>query len=239
VERETAVARMRVEDAEIAIKQEQDDMRNAEMAGLTATTPETTFDEMLNAIGDSLSDLARSDDGEDGEDKAGDEEDHPGGRLSEDDQPGWVMGTISNTVKHSMECFRNKQIKLDELTQLGWGDAADYFRGKDKKYVCTESKFPAVVQPETADDAASSVLTTFSEPLGTLDSVPGKLQMPQVTSRPGSSHMSLSSGNLQTHEHIMSLPPAQMPNRSQIQQSNPVEPLSFNSCILRPKLFTI
>jgi len=78
VERETTVARKRVEDAETAIEQEQDDMRNAEKAGLTTTKPETTFEAMLNAKGDSLSDLACSNDGEDGEDDDDDEE-HPAG----------------------------------------------------------------------------------------------------------------------------------------------------------------
>jgi len=78
VERETTVARKRVEDAETAIEQEQDDMRNAEKVGLTTTKPETTFEAMLNAKGDSLSDLAWSNDGEDGEDDDDDEE-HPAG----------------------------------------------------------------------------------------------------------------------------------------------------------------
>jgi len=125
------VARKRVEDAETAIKQGQDDMRNAEKAGLTTTKPETTFEEMLNAIGDSLSDLARSDDEDDGEDEDDKEEDPAGGKLREDDEPGWVMGTISKTVQYRMECFRRKQMKLDKLTQCGWGDAADYFRERD------------------------------------------------------------------------------------------------------------
>ena len=55
----------------------------------------------------------------------------------------------------------------------------------------TEWDFPAVVQPQTVDDAASSVLTTFDDPMETLDSVPGKFQMPQVTSQAGSSHIRL------------------------------------------------
>ena len=172
VERETAVARKRVGDAETAIKQEQDDMRNPEMAGLTTTKPETTFVEMLNAIGDSLSDLASSDDREDGEDKDDVEEDPPGGKLSEDDQPGWVMGTIYRMVQHCMERFRQKQMKLDELMQPGWGDVDDYFRERDKKYGTTEMEVPAVVQPQIVHDAPSSVPTTFSEPLESLDSVP-------------------------------------------------------------------
>jgi len=69
VERETAGARKRVEDAEAAVQQEQDDMMQAEIAGLTSRESEKTFEEMLVAIRDSLSDLATSDDGEDGEDE--------------------------------------------------------------------------------------------------------------------------------------------------------------------------
>jgi hypothetical protein len=43
---------------------------------------------MLNAIRDSLSDLASSEDEEDGEDEDDDEEDTGHGKLSEDDEPG-------------------------------------------------------------------------------------------------------------------------------------------------------
>jgi hypothetical protein len=44
-------------------------MTHAEIAGLTSREPEKMFEEMLVAIGYSLSDLASSDDGEDGEEK--------------------------------------------------------------------------------------------------------------------------------------------------------------------------
>ena len=125
VERETAGARQPVEDAEAAVQQEQDDMTYAEITGLTSREPEKTFEEMLVAIGDSLSDLASSDDGEDGEDE--DEEETEQGKLSDDDEPGWVMGTITKTVQQRMERFQQKQIKLNELTLPGWEDAADYF----------------------------------------------------------------------------------------------------------------
>jgi len=126
VERETAVARKRVEDAETAIKQKQEDISNVEKAGLTTRKPEKTFDEMLNGIRDSLSDLASSHDEEDAEDDE-DDKDAEQGKLSEYDEPGWVIGTIPNTVQRRMERFWQKQMKLDQLTQPGWGDAAYYF----------------------------------------------------------------------------------------------------------------
>jgi len=125
VERETAGATKRVEDAEAVVQQEQDDMAHAEIARLTSREPEKTFEEMMTAIGNSLSDLASSDDGEDGEDE---DEETEQGKLSEDDEPDWVMGTISKTVPQRMESFRQMQMKLDKLTQPGWEDAADYFR---------------------------------------------------------------------------------------------------------------
>jgi len=143
VERETAGARKWFEDAEAAVHQEQDDMMHAELRGLTSRQPEKTFEEMLLPIGDSLSDLASSDDGEDGEDE--DDEETEQGKLSEDDEPGWVMGTISKTVPQRMEIFWQKQMMLDDLTQPGWEDAADYFRGQDTKYGTSELKVPSVV----------------------------------------------------------------------------------------------
>jgi len=92
---------------------------------------------MLNANRDSVSDLARSDDEENGEDAGDDEEDTEIGKLSEDDEPGWVMCTISKTVKHCWENFRQKQMRLEELTQPGWADAPDYFCEWDMKYGTT------------------------------------------------------------------------------------------------------
>jgi hypothetical protein len=81
-------------------------MTHAEIAGLTSREPEKTFVEMLVAIGDSLSHHANSDDGEDGADE--DDEETEQGNLSENDKPGWVMGTIPKTVQQRMERFRQK-----------------------------------------------------------------------------------------------------------------------------------
>ena len=127
------MARHRVQDAETLIMQEQEHMGNVEKGRSTTTKPEITFEEILNVIGDSLSDLASSEDEEDGEDEDDDEEDTGHRKLSEDDEPGWVMGTISSTVQHLMESLGQKQMRLDQLTPLGWGDVANYFRERDMK----------------------------------------------------------------------------------------------------------
>jgi hypothetical protein len=114
VERETAVARKRVQDAETAILQELKDMTTAESAGGTTRKPETKFEEMLNATGDSLSNLATSDDEQDGEDQEDEEADTKLCKLS-DDKSGWAMGKIFKKVQHHTESFWQMQMRLDEL----------------------------------------------------------------------------------------------------------------------------
>jgi len=103
IERETAAVRIRFEDTETATKQGHQDVQSANWAGLTTREPGKMFDEMLDTIRDSLSDLASSDDEEDGEN---DDQDTDLGKLSENDEPSWLMGTISKTVKQHVERFQ-------------------------------------------------------------------------------------------------------------------------------------
>jgi len=105
VERETAVARKLVQDTETAIMHH---MTTAANQGATTRKPKAKFEEMLNAIRDSLSNLASSDDDQDGEDGVDDEEDTELGMLSDDDEPLWVMITITKTLQHGMESFGQK-----------------------------------------------------------------------------------------------------------------------------------
>jgi len=138
-----------------------------------------------------------------------------------------------------MERFWLKKRKLLELTQPGWGDAADYFRKRDREYGTTELKFPAVIQSLTNQVAVVPPLTTSGELIETLDIVPGILQMPQGTSQPGSSHMRLRSGKLQMPERISSLPPGVVSDSLQLQYTTQVEPVRFYHCILPPEPITI
>jgi hypothetical protein len=71
---------------------------------LTNREPVMTFEVMMVALGDSLSDLPWSHNGEDGEDE--DDEETENGKLSEDDQLGWVMSTITKRVQQRMERIR-------------------------------------------------------------------------------------------------------------------------------------
>jgi hypothetical protein len=168
VERETAVARKRVQDTETAIMQ---DMTTAANGGVTTGKPKTTFEEMSNAIGVSRSDLASSDDEQDGKDEEDDEENTELGKISDDEEPGWVMDTITKTVQHRMETFRQKQMGLDQLTQPGWGDAANRFRERYMKYGTAELKLVAVVKPQKDTTAARPSPTIVGQHTQTLEIV--------------------------------------------------------------------
>jgi hypothetical protein len=206
-------------------------MGNDEMGRSTTTKPEITFEERLNAIGDSLSDLPSSEDEEDGEDEDDDEEDMGHGKLSKDGEPGWVMGKLSKMVQHRMEGFRQKQLRLDELKQPGWRNAADNFLERDMKYGTTELKVPAVEKHHVDSTAATPSRTTFGELLKALDIVPGQSQIPPVTSRQGTSPMRHSSENPQAANHIVPPKPTAVPDSSPIEIAKSVQPISCDPCI--------
>ena len=67
VDRETAVARKLVQDTETAIMQEQEQMGTVEKVQSTTTKAKISFERILNAVADGLSDLASCEDEEDGE----------------------------------------------------------------------------------------------------------------------------------------------------------------------------
>ena len=206
VERETAVACKRVEDAEAAIRQKREIMGTADNTDLATRQPEKLYLEKMVAIKHSLSDLASSDDGEDGDGE--DDEETEQGNLSEDDEPSWVMGIISKTVQQRMERFRQMQMKLDKLTQPRWGDAANYFGEIDKKYGTSEFMVPAVLELQTDDDAAAPAPTIVGELMECLDIDPGISQMLQPTSHPGSCSIRLGAGKPQSDRDIAGLAPA-------------------------------
>jgi hypothetical protein len=202
-------------------------MTTAESAGGTSRKPETTFDEMLNAVKESLSNLLTFEDEQDGEDEEDEEEDTELGKLSHD-EPGWVMGTISNQVQHRKESFRQKQMGLDELTQPGWGDTANYFYERDMMYRTAELKVPVVVHHQIDLIAATPSPTLFGEHMQTLEIISGQSQMPAVTSRPGSSQMRLGSEQPHSHQFIPLFSPVGEPDSTLIQDTQPVKPVSFN-----------
>jgi len=137
---------------------------------------------MLNAIRDSLSDRAKCNNEEDGEHDEFDEKNTGPDKLSEEDDPLWVMGAISKSVLLGMERFWPRLIKFDDLAKPGSGDTAYYFHERNSKYRTAELEVAAVGKPQTETDAATSAVTTFAELVETLDIFPGKLQMPEMTS---------------------------------------------------------
>jgi hypothetical protein len=231
LDRGTAMARMRDHHTVTLSMLDQDQMGNVEKGRSTTTKPEITFQEMLNAIGESLSDLTSTEDEQDGEVENDYKEGTELGKLTEDNKPGWVICTITNTVLHRMQSFGPKQMTLNELTQLAWGDTAEYFCKRVMKYRSTESKVPAVARPQTVTTAATPSPTASGDHMQKLDVVHGQVQMPQVTSRQRSSQMMLGPESPQADSHIVSLTLDAVPDSSQMEIANPVQPLSFYPCI--------
>lgn len=158
----------------------QKDMNNAENTESTTRKPVKTFDEVLNTIRDSLSNLANSNNQADTEDDDNNEGDQKQGNLSEDNKPNWVMGTISKLRQYRMECYRQKKMSRAELMQLGWGDRADYIHGSENKYGTAEMKVLAVIKLQRSIVAVAPTAKTFGELMETVDMVSRILHMLQV-----------------------------------------------------------
>jgi hypothetical protein len=103
------------------IKQEQEDMRYAELAELTTRKTKKKFQDVLNAIGDSLTNRTSSDNAKNPEDVEDNDTHTVLGNLSDDGKPGWVMGRITGPVLQCMVNVLQIQIKLIELLQLDGG----------------------------------------------------------------------------------------------------------------------
>jgi len=95
-------------------------------------------------------------------------------------------------------------------------DAANYFSEREKKYRTAELKVPAVVTPQIDKTAASASPTMAGEHMQTLHIVRGQLEMPAVTSRPGSSQMRLGLEKPQSNKFIPNLSPDTATNSTPI-----------------------
>jgi len=147
---------------------------------------------MLGAIANSQSDLASSDDMEDGIDKNDDDADPELGKLSKDDEPGQVIATITKTVQNHMLSFWQKQIALDEPTQTEWWDMAVEF---PERFAVQDGRMEGSSSCDTPNrhycshTISYNICTANDE----IDVICGQSQMPQVTSRTGSGQMRLGS----------------------------------------------
>jgi hypothetical protein len=186
---------------------------------------------MIPDIGDSLSDLASYGNGEEGADEDDVTEQD---KLSDDDEHGLVMGTLSKTVQQCMVSFPQKQMKLDESTQLRSEDAADYFCKQDKKYGTAEFIIPAMLQPQSDEDTSAPPPTTFGQLMQCDDIVTGISQIPQGTTRPGCSHVRLGLVTPESNTSVFALEPTAETDTSPLLKVMLVEPVCFYRCMKPP-----
>jgi hypothetical protein len=86
---------------------------------------------------------------------------------------------------------------------------------------------PAIVQPQTNDDALVPPPTTYGELIESLDIVPAISQKPQGTCQPGSRHIRLGSVKPKSKSTIPSGEQAAEPDSSTLLKAKPIEPVSF------------
>jgi len=129
---------------------------------------------MLNAIRESLSGLPCLYNEEVTEDEEDNMEDLGLSKLGDDDEPGWVMGTISRPDQHYIESYLQNLIQLDELTTPEWGEASNYCLERYMRFSMANCKVPRVIHVQTDDYAADSAFRALGELLETVDIVPRK-----------------------------------------------------------------
>jgi len=138
-----------------------------------------------------------------------------------------------------MARFRQKLMKLDELTPPGWEDTADYIRENNQLYSIAELWVPAVITPQTEDDEVAPAPTSFGELMDSLDIVPGISQMPHGTPWLGSSQIRLGSRKRQSNTRTLGLAPTVEPNSSLLPDVKRIELVCVYSCIWPPQRITI
>jgi len=162
----------RVQDPEIAIMHGQVHMTNVETARLITPKHAITFETMLNAIGDCLKNLQSSDVTEGWEDPDVDHGKLVLGKMSEDDEPGCTMDTLSRMEQHHIDSFLRKQGRIDNGSQPGWRVEAEYFCGRVLMCWTTHMNVPAVLTPHTDTTAATHSPTTGGLLIQVVDIVP-------------------------------------------------------------------
>jgi hypothetical protein len=153
-----------------------------------AGTTKMTFEVMMEAIRDSVDDVTTSDEEDDHYDNISDGQDYDDAKLSDDDAPGWVVGTINKSVQERLETVPMKRIKLQELTTLAWAEAEADFTIRNRKYGTTKLKILTVVTLNTTINTANTSI--FGHFRDALNRVPvTKSPMAQPPSSPIGSHL--------------------------------------------------
>jgi hypothetical protein len=90
---------------------------------------------------------------------------------------------------------------------------------------------PAVVKPQIHKTAATPSPATVSENTQTIAIIPGQLEMPVVTFRPGSGEMRLGSQQPQSREFIPVLSTGMTTDSMLTQCAKTLQPVSFYPCV--------
>lgn len=125
---------------------EQDAGRYAEIKVFKTQWLEESFKERPNTLGDNLNSFPTFGNDKDVEDEDSDDEESNLGKLSEDNEPSWVVGTTCKTVRHCIESFWQTQMRLHKLTHSEQGDTVDNFNVRSIMYGTTELRALVIIK---------------------------------------------------------------------------------------------
>jgi hypothetical protein len=128
VERETQVARQRVEAADAAVNE---DMENEYGAPPAVRTKKRTFEELLALVGDDLDNVVPSDDDDDDDDEEEPDEDEDEKEWADDDD--FVPGQMDKTTMAEIAAARARTSRIFELTKEGYAEAEAFWRKRDEE----------------------------------------------------------------------------------------------------------
>jgi hypothetical protein len=163
VERETEVARRRVEAADAAVKEDMERQYATSAQMPPAANPKKTFEELLALVGDDIDNVVPSDDDDDEEEDeeldSDEDEDIHDGSLDED---GFVPGQINKTTMAEITAARARTSRMFELTKEGYAEAEAFWRKRDQEVgvdTLKHSLLPVASREKESDDERDDVET--------------------------------------------------------------------------------
>jgi hypothetical protein len=148
VERETQVARQRVEAADAAVNE---DMEREYVPGAmpSASTKKRTFEELLALVGDDLDNVVPSDDDDDDDEEEPDEDEDEKEWADDDD---FVPGQMDKTTMAEIAAARARTSRMFELTKEGYAEAEAFWRKRDEEVGVDTLKHGSLPVPSAETD---------------------------------------------------------------------------------------
>jgi hypothetical protein len=157
VEKETRVARQRVEAADAAVKADMEKVYDPK----TVDEPKKTFQELLALVGDDIDNVVPSDDDDDWDDSEEDSdeeaEEDDDARSASGDIHDFVPGQMDKTTMAEIAAARARIGRMFELTKEGYAEAEAFWRKRDQEVGVDTLKHSLLPFPSSEHDCDNDI----------------------------------------------------------------------------------